>query len=437
MSNEDISPIEYTFTIQHVGDGGSAYQKTITVVQYPSIYASAIENTDNGDILITTYFTSERKDGNVYINNQIFGYPDGLSSSDRWKVLCGIPTSSIGSSTGNNNPNKYRISSSILDSSLGFIIGDPRTDVVDNPSYTFESASAIDGSTRTLTYYYPTDHDPSNEAQSRTYNMVAPSFINASSFGKCGPSLTYDEAVRRCAAYQEDGYPAGRWRVPSKAEIQYVSTLSSHSLIPQLYNNTTDIGVGTHYWSAHGVIQSDNEGNVTLFPAYVSRTIDVNKNTFELDDDDNTQYKYDGGFSSEISIRISDWTEKYNNAIDASYNGSIKFTPKGGTTEITRILIKWFSSSWAADATTVTGGGTVSYSSSDATTTWTGSTDAALTFNFARSGSSTSDVSIKQIEIDYHANPTSGFVRCVYDDWYWGKERAVDIRTFTWGDQQR
>ena len=31
----------------------------------------------------------------------------------------------------------------------------------------------------------------------------------------------------------------------------------------------------------------------------------------------------------------------------------------------------------------------------------------------------------------------SAYVRCVYDEWYWGSEKACDIETFTWGDAPR
>ena len=33
-------------------------------------------------------------------------------------------------------------------------------------------------------------------------------------------------SVERCASYQEDGYPAGRWRLPTEAEIVFVYHLA-------------------------------------------------------------------------------------------------------------------------------------------------------------------------------------------------------------------
>lgn len=293
---KDVSKITYTFKVTHHDD--SNYTETITVIQYPSIYAEGIANTDNGERFYSSYY-GYMLSGNVFINNARYARPSNMSSSDRWRVVVGLDSDDIGSSTGNNNPNKYKITSSVLDPSLGFVLGDPRTDGIDNLNYSFASGPSIEGGSRSLTYYYPTEHKSGSESSSRTYNMVAPSFINASSFGKCGPAMSYDEAVRRCAAYQEDGYPAGRWRLPTRAELQFIATLSANKLIPQLYNDAADQGVSSIYWSAHGL-----------------KTI------------------RDG----------------------------------------------------------------VVYDNTDSDTGW---------------------------------------VRCVYDDWYWGSERAVDTKTFTWGDQPR
>lgn len=63
---------------------------------------------------------------------------------------------------------------------------------------------------------------------------IAPEFMVASAYCHSG-SLYYPSAVLRCAAYQEDGYPAGRWRVPTEAEIQYCVQLQTEGYIPPLF----------------------------------------------------------------------------------------------------------------------------------------------------------------------------------------------------------
>jgi hypothetical protein len=53
--------------------------------------------------------------------------------------------------------------------------------------------------------------------------------------------------VERCASYQEDGYPAGRWRLPTEAEIVFVYTLAHDlNLLPNPYYESS------HYWANAG-----------------------------------------------------------------------------------------------------------------------------------------------------------------------------------------
>ena len=99
---------------------------------------------------------------------------------------------------------------------------------------------SIDNSHSSLTYYYPTD--PSD----RTKNMVAPSYRVASKFGgtEYYSGNSYRAALLKCATYQEDGYPAGRWRLPTMAEINFIAMLSAKGTFVTLFSGT--------YWSAQG-----------------------------------------------------------------------------------------------------------------------------------------------------------------------------------------
>ena len=109
----------------------------------------------------------------------------------------------------------------------------------------FNEADALYGETpRTLTWYYPT------EKSNRTANMLAPSYRVSSKFnGTEFGTITKPYAEYRCAAYQEDGFPAGRWRLPTKAEVNFIAQLSAKGFIELLFNNN---GV---YWSANGAIK--------------------------------------------------------------------------------------------------------------------------------------------------------------------------------------
>lgn len=114
----------------------------------------------------------------------------------------------------------------------------------------FNVADALYGeSPRTLTWYYPTDRN-----SDRTANMLAPSYRVSSKFnGTEFSSIAMPYAEYRCAAYQEDGFPAGRWRLPTKAEVNFIAQLSAKGFIELLFNN------GGVYWSANGAIKVNGE----------------------------------------------------------------------------------------------------------------------------------------------------------------------------------
>lgn len=265
MNARDVSPITYKVTIRHKGDGGDAYKKTITVIQYPSLYIKneLSPTAQTGGSYYSGYYTR----GYVYINNQ---QSTSTSSANNWKYVDNmvetnsswIPNENI----NNNNPNMYVITTTVMDSQLPYVLGDPRKDVSDNTTFSFESAPAKYGESprRGPLYYYPTDRlaDGSDQTQSRAYNMVAPSFRIASSYGRCYGDDSYEAMARRCEAYQEAGYPAGRWRVPTKGELEYITTLSAKGLIPSLFNV---VGGGSYsiYMSAHGVKQINADGTVS------------------------------------------------------------------------------------------------------------------------------------------------------------------------------
>ena len=82
-----------------------------------------------------------------------------------------------------------------------------------------------------LSGYYPLNNIPYND------NAIAPRFLVASTYGGSYASgMRYESARERCASYQENGYPAGRWRLPTDAEIQFIVYLSARGKIPRLFN---------------------------------------------------------------------------------------------------------------------------------------------------------------------------------------------------------
>ena len=227
-------------------DAPTTFYEEITFLQYPAMYIEAYLNSD--------YKNDNNKDndnahkGYVWVNNS-------QTSSDSSSYLGGV--NGIGSAT-NANPNMYVITTTALSSGSNYMIADPRAAEYDNylgsNSNTWSASSAAlypaGSSNRRLSYYYPAGVTSANTEQ-----FIAPKFRVASSYGVTYQH-SYDEMRRRCASYQEDGYPAGRWRMPTAAEVKYIVSLSAKGIIPLLFNNNDE------YACAEGYIIANN-GTVT------------------------------------------------------------------------------------------------------------------------------------------------------------------------------
>lgn len=77
-------------------------------------------------------------------------------------------------------------------------------------------------------------------------NVIAPRFLLSSALNGMRDPIYYDEAVRRAATYQENGYPAGRWRLPTEAEIAFLCARQREGSLPQLIV----LNRSGRYWTA-------------------------------------------------------------------------------------------------------------------------------------------------------------------------------------------
>ena len=263
---DEYSKVEFKVTVQHSDmKGTSNFRETVTIVQYPAMYISSITNyvTEGA-----TSFNYTGGNGSTYVNNNYTNISTSESAgggvSNGWTTSIGLNTSNL-----NWNPNLYLITITRLPSGLNYHIGDPRADLINNNlgnntigkenktawagekigsinvvGFTTAKADYPAGSLRTLQYYYPTKEDASSK------NMIAPKFRVCSSYGGTGKILTRSLARRRAAAYQELGYAAGRWRLPTYSEIEFLMKLSADLKIPRLFGRSD--GITWHYWCANG-----------------------------------------------------------------------------------------------------------------------------------------------------------------------------------------
>jgi len=239
----DYSPYTIRFTLLHADHADDAtYRKDVTIVQYPGIY---IQATPNPDVI---KWGKPQHWGYVYVDND--QYTRARYEADQAEAEASDPTYTqkkwedehiwrvVHYSSGGTD--MYKINVTVLPPESDFIIGDPRTDFISIPR-AYRTAPSIEGVERTLTWYYPTD------ATDRTVNMIAPAFrISTKYSGTEYGGTGLEQARYRCASFQENGFPAGRWRLPTKAEIRFASMLSSNGVFDWQFRG--------NYWSAHGAV---------------------------------------------------------------------------------------------------------------------------------------------------------------------------------------
>ena len=230
----DVTPWTYKVTL-HLVDGDSSYDKEMTFEQWPNVYVVDDMNSD--------YLSRNHN------QNQGYVYVDNLSQNRA--QYGGVAGYTTGEQT-NSNQNMYVLTISV---SNKYNIGDPRTSDVDllglagnYYGYNYNNWGegyrlGSTGQDHQLTYYHPCEREG-------TSNMIAPKIRIASSYGKAG-KMSKENAQRRCASYQEDGIPAGRWRLPTFAEVEFIATLSSLGRIPFLFSDESTTN-GDYYWVANG-----------------------------------------------------------------------------------------------------------------------------------------------------------------------------------------
>lgn len=254
----DVSPYTFTIVVGHVGT--TAYNKTITVVQYPAVY---IEVEFNSTVHATSSgFSSAANSGWVYVNgnHDTKGNSSSAGNAGNWESV----SNSYSVSGATDNPFMTVITVSQLDDSQNYIIGDPRVkssvksdDVpswwADAGSYNAVQAPALyDGATnRRLKYYYET-------GGAAYENYIAPKLRLVSGYSYNNGGRTYKKNLTRCASYQEDGFPAGRWRLPTKAEIEFIKKIEAKGLILQLFAGETKYWCPTGYWSGTSYTDVNN-----------------------------------------------------------------------------------------------------------------------------------------------------------------------------------
>ena len=206
--------VPYTVTVNISNGRKGVSDQTVTFTQYPPIY-----------------IVGEKSNGYVWVNGYSYNSGNTYAYDDSQNFI-----GTAGTKSGmNQNFTNYAIHISSLSDGT-FSIGDTRG-----------AQNNLSNLSKLTTSYRPTREDLED-----TNLMLPPSYLFASSCGATRP-VTYENAKKRCAAYQENGYPAGRWRVPTLGEIKFAVMLSQAGVFPMLFGSSTT--EDSNYWYAN----SDNK----------------------------------------------------------------------------------------------------------------------------------------------------------------------------------
>ncbi len=266
----DISPYWIELDVQHSDD--PSFTEHISITQYPAIWVENQLNSagENGSTV----------KGYAYVNNQ-----QVTNATYSWMNVKGAEGSETSSGS---NTSRYmtiihvsqfqpgaQFTYNLNKTPIGYcsyLVGDPRVNDVNNLDKNTSStgiqwtdnnpvtggALYDNASSRQLKYYYPTSTDFEKSG------YVAPVLRVCSGHAKMSANVTYERVEQRCASYQEDGYPAGRWRIPTMAEAKLIVFLSvgedpdhPYSFIPQLLTATGG------YAFAGGIVQNMEWGVMT------------------------------------------------------------------------------------------------------------------------------------------------------------------------------
>ena len=233
-----------------------SFVERVVFVQYPPIYIIPSQSASQS-VFVNKY---NRHSSNITYNNGKYVLAQCPGTSDSGDHMYVINVSSF------NADDKFTYRDG---KEYAYLIGDPRVKESDtnlnDDGWDMSGSWQADGSGRKLTYYYPAASNR-NGGEEQIFQVISPKFRVASFLGGYSNGCTPEGAAMRCASYQEAGYPAGRWRLPTTAEINFVISLQQKGAIQNIFYG------GNYYYSSTDQVQNQATINV--------RAIDWNSSSF-------------------------------------------------------------------------------------------------------------------------------------------------------------
>lgn len=233
--NNAFDMVPYVFKVTlHLEDAGDdhTFDRHVTITQYPSMYVTALKS--NGVVWVNGYNRSNGQSSGSYY----YALNDRTGGGDDGKRIGTITNPANVTGSGTNNSQYHTI--------VHPTVLDPSLKMGDGSSLILGDARVPNGGTMT----YITGVSNYKETRSDLNNIVSPGFMLASSYGKT-LTMQFARAEERCASYQESGYPAGRWRIPTEGEIEFLVRLSKYGFIQSLFDG--------EYWASSGRYYSSDD----------------------------------------------------------------------------------------------------------------------------------------------------------------------------------
>lgn len=283
--NTQLDCYRMEFDIQIVNDVG--LEKKITVFQYPAIY---IDSKPGGNAMVDGYFGNvdnhyRRTSGNPLYGNSdpTSGNAEGTSVTTPYAPITQytpeqhnmtvVSISSLGNNPQYTMPRDEATQGS-QPKTYSYLITDPREEsgFQGNDLIPYWNGTYNNGQPKNWTDAQASKIKVGNTQQIAS-NFIAPKLLVSSrwsrtvNWGDGDHDTRYEAAKKRCATYQEGGYPAGRWRLPTEAETIFLAYLQNNRKIDALFSsggyNVTASGTvirvaGTgandiHYWTTRAV----------------------------------------------------------------------------------------------------------------------------------------------------------------------------------------
>lgn len=264
--------LDTDYAADYEGVREDEFVEDVTIVQYPPIYIIPDPST-----LRSIYVNGDQSHSSSMNNVDLDGYKLGAST--------GVKNFDGNNETTNNsmyvinvtafnstdffyapplNANGYlNYNDGITNPSVryDYIIGDPRQQnnaIAGGGIWARDWATGKDfngGADRKLQYYYPTESTGNN------FQVIAPQYRIVSFNNASGKNCTPESAAMRCASVQEDGFPAGRWRLPTVAEVRFIIELQKLNVIEDIFLSGSSYYATAAYAGADQLVTLRQNGN--------------------------------------------------------------------------------------------------------------------------------------------------------------------------------